>query len=204
MNGYVFQDVLANPFASQVVQCMFGPRPACRFYSANTAFKADTRQPVHIDVEFDFPSIPWGYAININLVDTTPENGATEVWLGTHVGTTCDIIDRKLKQVRGDLVEARKAVSPGIQPSLPKGSLIIRDMRLWHAGRPNQTDDPRVMLVSILFPHWYRTDLKILLPRSLKEEVSKWKDVDMCVDWVDDDDNDYLMGRHDHDFTLQP
>ena len=204
-DSYVFQDVLANPFALQVVQCMLGPRPANRFYSANTAFKASNRQPVHIDVNFDFPQIPWGYAININLVDTTPENGATEIWLGSHTDTTRDVLDPKYrhKQVREDLLEARRMVSPGIQPSLPKGSLIIRDMRLWHAGMPNQLDEPRVMLVSILFPHWYRSDQKIILPKSLKEEVQNWKDVDMCVDWVDDD-YDYLQGRHDHDFTLQP
>ncbi|KAH8698466.1 hypothetical protein BGW36DRAFT_376152 [Talaromyces proteolyticus] len=201
---YIFQDVLANPFAVQVVECMFGPRPSLRFYSANTAFKADTRQPVHIDVDFDFPQIPWGYAININLVSTTPENGATEVWLGSHTGTTRDVLDMHTehKQIKEDLLEERRKLSPGIQPSLPKGSLIIRDMRLWHAGMPNRTDDPRIMLVSILFPQWYRSNQNIVLPKSLQEYIN-WGDVDVCVDWVGDD-YDYLKGAHDHDFALQP
>ena len=26
------------------------------------------------------------------------------------------------------------------------GSIIIRDLRLWHAGMPNKTEEPRVML----------------------------------------------------------
>lgn len=210
-NEFIFKDVLANPFAVQVVQCMLGPKPSLRFYSANTALKTskDGRQPVHIDVDFDFPKIPWGYAININLVDTTPQNGATEFWLGSHIDTTCHVLDDRFghKQVRDDLIDYRSRVcnSPGIQPDfLPKGSLIIRDMRLWHAGRPNLTDYPRVMLVSILFPYWYRSDQTILLPRSLKEEVERWKEyVDVHVDWVDED-YDYLQGRHDHDFTLLP
>lgn len=203
---FVFQDVLANPFALQAVQCMFGPHPSLRLYSANTAFKADNRQPVHIDVDFDFPQIPWGYAININLVDTSPENGATEVWLGSHVDATRNNIDRnsQYKQVRADLLEERRKSSPGIQPSLPKGSLIIRDMRLWHAGMPNRTDEPRIMLVTILFPHWYRSDQKVMLPRSLKEQVDSWEYVDASsVEWVDED-YDYLQGRHDHDFSLKP
>lgn len=203
--GYVFQDILANPFALQVVQCMFGPNPSLRFYSANTAFKSEKRQPVHIDINFDFPKIPWGYAININLVDTSPENGATEVWLGSHTGTTKDVLDKQYthKQIKEELLNERRKFSPGIQPSFPKGSLIIRDMRLWHAGMPNKTDDPRIMLVSILFPHWYRSDQTFQLPESLKEEVSSWENVQPCVEWVEDG-YDYLQGRHNHNFALKP
>ncbi|RDW89813.1 phytanoyl-CoA dioxygenase family protein [Aspergillus mulundensis] len=204
---YIFQDVVANPFAVQVVECMFGPRPSLRFYSANTAFKAEDRQPVHVDVDFDFPKVPWGYAININLVETTPENGATEVWLGSHTDTTKDVLDDQYshKQVRAELLEERRNIGRrGVQPAmLPKGSLIIRDMRLWHEGMPNQTDEPRVMLVTILFPHWYRSNQKIILPESLKGEVEGWKDVDACVEWVEEG-YDYLQGRHDHDFALKP
>jgi ectoine hydroxylase-related dioxygenase (phytanoyl-CoA dioxygenase family) len=204
---FVFQDVVANPFALQVVECMFGPRPALRFYSANTAFRAEDRQPVHVDVNFDFPQIPWGYAININLVETTPENGATEVWLGSHTDTTKDVLDPQFahKQVKEDLLEERRKIGRGgVQPErLPKGSLIIRDMRLWHAGMPNRTDEPRVMLVTILFPHWYRSEQKIMLPRSLEGTVKGWEGVDAQVEWVEEG-YDYLQGRHDHDFSLQP
>ncbi|KAK4943108.1 hypothetical protein LTR10_017307 [Elasticomyces elasticus] len=201
---YIFQDILANPFAVQVVECMFGPRPALRFYSANTAMKATSRQPVHIDINFDFPQIPWGYAVNINLVSTTPENGATEIWLGSHKDTTKDVLDTqyKHKQVREELLEERRQISPPIQPSLPKGSLIIRDFRTWHAGMPNHTDEPRIMLSTVLFPHWYRSEQKIFLPESLNEQLD-WDNVNLCVDWVADD-YDYLQGRHDHDFSLKP
>ncbi|OKL57190.1 hypothetical protein UA08_07334 [Talaromyces atroroseus] len=202
---YIFQDILANPFAVQVVECLFGPRPALRFYSANTAFKAENRQPVHVDVNFDFPKIPWGYAVNINLIDTKPENGATEVWLGSHLDTTKDVLDPQAaeKRVREELLEERRKLGfHGIQPSLPKGSLIIRDMRLWHAGMPNRTDEPRVMLVTILFPHWYRSEQKIILPKSLKGHTN-WGDVNVCVEWAEDG-HDYLQGRHDHDFSLKP
>ncbi|KAI1860769.1 uncharacterized protein JN550_011370 [Neoarthrinium moseri] len=202
-DGYIFDDVLANPWATDVIQCMFGPNPTLRFYSANTAFKATGRQPPHIDIDFDFPKIPFGFCVNINLIDTSSENGATEVWLGSHLDTDKNVLDMSLPhvQIRADLQEARRRISPPIQPSLPKGSLIIRDFRLWHAGMPNKTDEPRVMLVSVQFPHWYRSSLKMKLPASVKDLIN-WGDIVPCADWMGKDYN-YLKGAHDHDFALE-
>lgn len=199
-DGFIFEDVLANPWATDVIQCMLGPRPTLRFYSANTAFKATGRQPPHIDVHFDFPRVPFGYCVNINLVDTSPSNGATEIWLGTHTNTGHDVM--RDGQIDLDLQRERREVRPPIQPTLPKGSLIIRDFRLWHAGMPNHSDEPRVMLVSVLFPHWYRSDLKMRLPSSVKGKIG-WGDVVPCVEWMPEGFN-YLQGAHDHDFALLP
>ncbi|KAJ5747664.1 uncharacterized protein N7511_009360 [Penicillium nucicola] len=201
---YVFEDIIANPFATSVIESMIGPCPTMRFYSANTAFKATERQPVHIDVDFDMPHMPFAYCVNVNLVDTSPENGATEVWLGSHTDTDRYMLDQttEYKQIRSDLLEERRRISPGIQPGLPKGSLMIRDFRLWHAGMPNRTDDPRVMLVSIQFASWYRSGLKVVLPRSLEGKVD-WGRVVPAVEWVDDD-YDYFQGVQDRDFSLLP
>ncbi|KAI0124029.1 phytanoyl-CoA dioxygenase family protein [Xylariales sp. AK1849] len=201
-DGYIFGDVLANPWATDVIQCMLGPRSALRFYSANTVFKATGRQPPHIDVHFDFPKVPFGYCVNINLVETSPKNGATEVWLGTHTETDHGVMDETRGHIRTEIQEQRRKIRPPIQPSLPRGSLVIRDFRLWHAGMPNTTDDPRVMLVSVQFPHWYRSDLKIKLPSSVKDQV-EWGDVVPCVEWLPEG-YEYLQGAHDHDFALQP
>jgi ectoine hydroxylase-related dioxygenase (phytanoyl-CoA dioxygenase family) len=200
--GYVFADILANPFAVAVVECMLGPRPALRFHSANTAFRATARQPPHIDVGFDFPQVPFGFCVNVNLVDSSPENGATEVWPGTHTTTTNKVLEQGSLSIKRDLVEARRKIRPPVQPSLPKGSLIIRDFRLWHAGMPKHTDDPRVMIVTVLFPTWYRSKLQIVLPESIKGKIN-WGSVDAKVDWVPDG-YDYLQGAHDHDFVLLP
>ncbi|KAH8433337.1 phytanoyl-CoA dioxygenase family protein [Aspergillus melleus] len=201
---YIFEDVVANPFATSVIEGMIGPDPRLRFYSANTAFKATDRQPVHIDIDFDMPRMPFAFCVNINLVDTSRENGATEVWLGSHIDTDRNVLDRsvKHKQVKSELLEARRKVSPPVQPGLPKGSLIIRDFRLWHAGMPNLTDDPRVMLVTIQFANWYRNEQKLVLPNSLQDKVNFGRVVP-CVEWVEDG-YDYLKGAHNHDFSLLP
>ncbi|KAI0470777.1 hypothetical protein GGR56DRAFT_113916 [Xylariaceae sp. FL0804] len=255
--GYIFEDVIANPWATQIIQCMLGPKPTLRFYSANTAFKATGRQPPHIDVDFDFPKIPFGFCVNIPLVATSPLNGATEVWPGSHADTDASVLEysyleedgasatgggsrRRLhKQIRPDLQAARRAAGrPPLQPNLPQGALVIRDFRLWHAGMPNlgrspeNADDddddddddvePRVMLVTVLFPSWYRSDLRVRLPESLRRDDGDadadgdtdakakakgkkfdWGDLVPCVDWVPDG-YDYLQGAHDHDFALQP
>lgn len=200
---YIFEDIIANPWATSIVEHMMGPNPQLRFYSANTAFKATGRQPPHVDVDFDMPRIPFGYCININLVDTSPENGATEFWLGSHIDTDQSVFDRTANnlQIKTELVEERRKISPPIQPSLPKGSLIIRDFRLWHAGMPNKTEDPRVMLISIQFPSWYRSDQTFTLPRSLEGNIHFGRLVPY-VKWVDED-YDYLQGSHDHDLTLK-
>lgn len=201
-DGYIFQDVIANPWATDVIQCMLGPRPTLRFYSANTAFRATGRQPPHIDVDFDFPKVPFGYCVNINLVDVTPGNGSTEVWLGSHADTDVGVLDTEEYQIRPSLQRQRRKTRPPVQPSLPKGSLIIRDFRLWHAGMPNQTDEPRVMLVTVQFPSWYRSELKMKLPRAVQDNID-WGDVVPSVEWMDDG-YDYLQGAHDHDFSLLP
>ena len=45
-----------------------------------------------------------------------------------------------------DLLEQRRQVRGPSQPVIEKGSIVIRDLRLWHAGMPNMTDEVRVML----------------------------------------------------------
>jgi ectoine hydroxylase-related dioxygenase (phytanoyl-CoA dioxygenase family) len=92
----------------------------------------------------------------------TPENGSTEVWLGSHLnpgpatqeGKHGERASGRIKEVL--LVERAKERPPS-QPTVKKGSIIIRDLRLWHGGKPNFTDTTRVMLAMIHFAPWYRS-----------------------------------------------
>lgn len=144
--------------------------------------------------------MPFGLCININLVDTGPKNGATELWLASHAKSSVHTSDED--GVRTGLLESRRMICPPIQPTIPKGAMVIRDLRLWHAGMPNYMDDPRVMLVLIQFPAWYRSDQRFCLPESAKGVID-WGRLVPCVEWVGED-YDYLAGRHDHDFSLKP
>ena len=158
---------------------------------------------MHVDVHFDFPNIPFGLCININLIDVDAENGSTEMWLGSHLDTSWKaLVEENGSVIPKEILERRRKSSPPVQPKIPKGALIIRDLRLWHAGMPNWTEEVRVMLVTIHFPHWYRTDQKILLPENARGKV-QWGNLVPCVQWVEDG-FDYLQGQHDHNFDLLP
>lgn len=81
----------------------------------------------------------------------TPENGSTEVWLGTHTDSGLHVQEgrhgeRASGRIMLDLLEKQRKVRPPSQPVVPKGSIIVRDLRLWHGGKPNLSSDPRVML----------------------------------------------------------
>jgi len=79
------------------------------------------------------------------------QNGSTEVWLGTHANTTIadqegEHGDRASGRIKQDLLKKQKEVRGPCQPLVKKGSVIVRDLRLWHGGKPNLSDRPRVML----------------------------------------------------------
>lgn len=145
-----------DPIATQITSTALGPRPKWTFCSGNTAMPPTATappmlQPVHSDADFEHPVHPFAYVINVPLITMTPENGSTEVWLGTHADTGLHMQEglhgeRASGRIKTDELEARRAVRPPCQPVVPKGSLVVRDLRLWHAGIGNQTETARVML----------------------------------------------------------
>lgn len=156
---YLFRDVLANDLVIGVTGEILGAGMFNGFYSGNTAMPSDRRQPVHADTGQLWPRLrvahpPYALVVNVGLVPMSPENGSTEIWPGTHLDTT-------VTMAGGDIVvpesvrEARRAVAPPFQPTVPLGSVLIRDIRLWHAGMPNRTDTPRPMLAMIHFSGWW-------------------------------------------------
>jgi ectoine hydroxylase-related dioxygenase (phytanoyl-CoA dioxygenase family) len=145
-----------DPIATQITSAVLGPRPKLTFCSGNSAMRptADSppqRQPVHSDADFVHPDHPFALVVNVPLIDMKPENGSTEIWLQTHnifgIGAQEGAHgDRASGRIRPSMLEERARTSPPLQPCIPKGSIVVRDLRLWHAGMPNMTSDVRVML----------------------------------------------------------
>ncbi|KAG0652169.1 dioxygenase [Hyphodiscus hymeniophilus] len=191
----MFKDVWCNPFAAAILAGVLGPRPVVHYANGNTALKATGRQPVHSDCEFKHPNFLFAMVVNVNLVDTSSENGATEFWLGSHHCSTSaehagDATVEEMFEIKKEHIETRRKHSPPIQTTTKKGSLIIRDLRLWHAGMPNKTDDPRVMLAFVVEPAWYQGKGLVKLPKSVKELVESWDDeLQFAADWVDEVDH---------------
>lgn len=135
---------------------MLGPKPKWTFCSGNTALPPTletppTSQPVHSDADFDHPAHPFALVVNVPLITMTPENGSTEIWLGTHIQSGPQMQmglhgERDSGRIKPEELEKRRAIRPPCQPVVPKGAIVLRDLRLWHRGVGNRTDNVRVML----------------------------------------------------------
>ncbi len=184
--GLLFRDVLCNDQAVAITSALM-PAPRNCYYSGNTALPSTQRQPVHGDggqlwhACSDHP--PYAVVVNLLLQDTDAGNGATEIWPGSHhlpgvIACGGDIL------VPQTALEARRAVRPPLQPTLRCGSLVLRDLRLWHAGMPNHSQVPRLMIAMIhnagWMPVWQRPQLpalaRELLAHSQLAQEAEWLD----------------------------
>ena len=93
---WVFREICYNEFAIQVTEALLGNGIYWNFYSSNSVqanemLEGHKVQNLHADAKPLFPEPMNNHptsahmvAVNIPLCDFTEENGATEVWLGTH------------------------------------------------------------------------------------------------------------------------
>ncbi|RDW84381.1 hypothetical protein BP6252_01971 [Coleophoma cylindrospora] len=168
---YFEGSIIVNRLATQVTSSVLGPRPRLSFISGNSALPPSAStppqsQPVHSDADFEHPHSPFALVVNVPLVEMSEENGSTEIWLGTH--TAASIADqegehgeRASGRIKTDLLTQRQLERPPSQPLVKKGSLVIRDLRLWHAGKPNFSSATRVMLAMIHFAPWFRNAMEV-------------------------------------------
>ena len=66
-------------------------------------------------------------------VDVDETNGP-EVWPGSH--RVLAAADKGLLQDEGFLAQ-RRAVAPPVRAAYPRGSICLKDNRIWHRGAPN-------------------------------------------------------------------
>lgn len=167
---YLFREVMVNDIVISITQSILGKGLKNAFYSGNTALPHSTgRQPPHADMGQLWPNLPLAtpaYALVVNVlpVDVSAENGSTEIWPGTHRDTSVAIQDGDIKIGEKEL-EAQRKVAPPFQYSAPAGSVVIRDMRLWHAGMPNHTARPRPMIAMIHYVSWWSALEPLTFPK---------------------------------------
>lgn len=174
-------NIFLNPIVSQVTSTALGPRPKWNFSSSNVALPVGKEfckgqkiepwsQPTHSDAYFDHPSHPFCLIVNTPLVAMDVHNGATEFYLGTHgLGRAFDLMlpASRLNSengVRKHFLEERVRMGRGpIQPPMAKGATMIRDLRIWHGGKPNFSDDIRIVLSQRRCPCLSRPQLLMLI-----------------------------------------
>lgn len=200
----MYEDIYANKCGAAVLANIMGPNPVCNFVDCNTALGMGFggRQAVHGDLAYNFPQFPCGVCFNFYLEDASAANGSTEVWLGSAIQSSfqdhkacrplregddpvkplsVNLRDPEQRNVldgfgvRDELLEKRRAWAPPIQPTIKKGSLMLRDLRTWHAGKANPSDRHRCMLAFIHSPHWYQCPTSVFMPENSRALFDEWR-----------------------------
>ena len=160
--------VVANPIAVQVMSAALGKDLQCSFYHTNTAYPGSKYQPIHRDygplfgTELSVPTPVTHVVLNIPLTDFTLENGSTEVWPGTHL-----IVDSDPHDGKAENLEVRAKNLGSVRTNIPAGSIVIRDLRLWHRGMPNNSQEIRTMLALVYSRGWTGVAKLLKIPQEI-------------------------------------
>ncbi|SDS13152.1 Phytanoyl-CoA dioxygenase (PhyH) [Actinopolymorpha singaporensis] len=166
-----FSDVetVAHPLVVRVLTGILGDGFHCSYYNSNTAFPGSTYQRVHRDAgpvfgtDLGVPTPTTAVVVNIPLCDFTRENGSTEVWPASHlIVDSAEDADVDLTTRAQSLASARMDV--------PAGAVVIRDLRLWHRGVPNESGEARSMLAVVYQRAWLSWRA-----RSLRVPAATWE-----------------------------
>ena len=152
--------IIDSPFAMPILKAAMGDKIFAYLpYGCNTTQPGCDIQWIHRDSGQLFPELPFALpvstiVVNVSLVDFTVENGATEVWPGSHL-----IIDDPAVRNSPYNVcdEDRAAQHPSFQLEMPAGSVVVRDMRCWHRAMPNRTQTIRHMLALVYFRRFHHS-----------------------------------------------
>lgn len=178
---FLIEEVWANKHAIAIIEQLIGPKPVLCWAASNIALpgKADARQAVHSDAYADIPGFPFCVEMTVYLQDATLDNGATEIWPGTHVFTEDDHLPHGRGWINKNAFTYRARTCPPIQPAIRRGSIMLRDLRLWHSDMPNTSPDPCITMKFLYFPRWFRPDMRITLPEFVRPKVESWTFVDL-------------------------
>ena len=131
---YFFDDVFLNKLLFHAVNLYLEPNATWNMISGNDALPNGVkRQRVHSDAMCDYPHAHFYLITNIYTCDAAPSNGSTEIWLGMHTFNTeaqTPPGPHGETHVTDEFVQERKKTLPGINPTVKKGSIFLRDMRL--------------------------------------------------------------------------
>jgi ectoine hydroxylase-related dioxygenase (phytanoyl-CoA dioxygenase family) len=152
-----FDDPLlyANPLILSATRRILGDNLAFTLLAADTPLPGSEFQDVHKDVNYLFPNAngtpTYTVVVNVPLVDVTEENGPMEIWPITH------LLPGDLRLTKDEL-ERLAMRMPSIRWLPRAGDVLIRDLRMWHRGTPNNSNAPRPMLAIGYSVNWFRRD----------------------------------------------
>ena len=159
----VFADVVINGAVNQVCRALYGAeadeRPLLTFYNGNTNCPGSVVQHLHMDgrhyTEAGEAVAPTAsVVVNIPPGPTRLGNGAIELWPGSHRIHCVNDAGTGAGEAEGATIaslatERQRSMAP-VRPETEVGDVLIRDVRLWHRGVPNQSERPRHMIALIV------------------------------------------------------
>jgi ectoine hydroxylase-related dioxygenase (phytanoyl-CoA dioxygenase family) len=167
-------DLYENPVVLAVLDALFGHQDyACRYFSSDTALPGSQYQQVHSDANPNFPKnsgLTWPMpeiVLNIPLVDVTEENGPLEIWPGgTHHSPvpSLGLSGEKLQQFADAMHHECIYV--------PAGTIILRDMLMWHRGTPSRSPRMRPNIALIYTQNTHPSEMGIQIPQGQYERLS--------------------------------
>ena len=171
--------IIDNPFAMPIMKAAMGEKIFAYLpYGCNSTSPGSEIQWIHRDSGQLFPELPFALpvstiVVNIPLVDFTVENGATEVWPGSHL----IVDDAAVRNTPYNVCEETRAAQlPSFQLVMPAGSVVVRDMRCWHRAMPNQSQTKRPMLALVYFRRFHHSpDAPNIFNARVSEEI--WMDM---------------------------
>lgn len=198
---YVFRDIVVNPWVVQVSKALLGEKVFNNFYSGNTNLPGSSLQPVHVDSGQLWPNLEVAHpaakvVVNLALDEVTEENGSIELWPGSHLDTQKAVGDDI--KVDEHLLKARRRVAPPVRGNTKKGSILIRDVRLWHRGMPNLSDRPRFMIAMIHNRRWLHRASRFQFNTGCEAAFAE-SDLDLNTTFVDEP-IDYLFRNRPYDY----
>jgi hypothetical protein len=196
--SYLHESIWANRLAVTILSHLLGPRPHLSFATTNIALpRSPGRQAVHSDYYSAHAAFPVFIEANVYLHDVAPRNGATEFWLGTHEGYGKEHHSSATTGwIKRDVFARRAELNPPVQPCIPRGAIVLRDLRTWHAGRANLSDEPRFVLGFMFSPAWFGSRMRLRFPAEARPVVEGWEHVE-CARFAEfvEGEFDYLRFR---------
>jgi ectoine hydroxylase-related dioxygenase (phytanoyl-CoA dioxygenase family) len=166
--------IIAHSIALDVIDALLGEGVRCTYLASDTAGPGSDYQNVHSDLPPLFPNLGvalpvYSLVLNIPLVDVNEDNGPLEVWPG---GTHLDPDNTNQTAIDGEMVRAAKTMYSE-KVFMPAGSMVIRDIRMWHRGTPNRTDQHRTNIALIYNKDWFGGGGTIQIPQETYDRLSE-------------------------------
>lgn len=181
---YIFEDIVANPLAIQVTTALLGAGAFNRFYNGNANCPGSGTQPLHADTPHLWPNLAnphpaHALVVNVTLIDATEETGATEIWPGTH------LLPFNAQHISAEMEATRRHIVPPVRAIARKGSIVIRDMRMWHRGVPNHTNEIRHMIAMVHQIKWMQRAQPLLFNSGCEAAFPPIEGFDHNVEFTD-------------------